>query len=63
MLVTSGLGSPEDLKVDHYTGNIYFTDAEHRHIGVCSNDGLSCAVLINKDINKPRGIVLHSQLG
>ncbi|RZC40516.1 vitellogenin receptor, partial [Asbolus verrucosus] len=63
VLVTSGLGAPEDLHVDHITGNIYFTDAERQHIGVCTNNGDHCTVLINKDIHKPRGIVLYPEEG
>ncbi|KAL3286983.1 hypothetical protein HHI36_001469 [Cryptolaemus montrouzieri] len=63
LLITSGLGSPEDLAVDVITGNIYFTDAEYRHIGVCTLDGSHCTVLLNKDIRKPRGIVLNSEEG
>lgn len=59
MLVTAGLGAPEDLAVDWLTGNIYFTDSELRHIGVCTNDGNHCVVLINEDIHKPRGIALN----
>ncbi|KAJ8934130.1 hypothetical protein NQ314_013589 [Rhamnusium bicolor] len=59
LIVSSGLGLPEDLSVDWLTGNIYFTDAEKQHIGVCTNDGYHCTVLINKDIQKPRGITLN----
>lgn len=63
LLVSSGLGAPEDLAVDWITGNIYFTDADMQHIGVCSNDGVKCTVIVNKDIHKPRGIVLHPAVG
>lgn len=63
LIVTSGLGAPEDLAVDWITGNIYFTDSELQHIGVCTNDGMHCAILINKDIQKPRGLVLHPEEG
>lgn len=63
LIVTSGLGAPEDLAVDWITGNIYFTDSERQHIGVCTNDGLNCAVLVNDDVDKPRGIVLHPNEG
>ncbi|CAG9862634.1 unnamed protein product [Phyllotreta striolata] len=59
VLVTAGIDLPEDLAIDWLTGNIYFTDGEKKHIGVCSPDGTHCAVLINKDIAKPRGIVLN----
>lgn len=61
--MTSGLGAPEDLAVDWVTGNIYFTDADMQHIGVCSNDASKCAVLVNKDVDKPRGIVLNPAAG
>lgn len=61
--MTSGLSLPEDLAVDWLTGNIYFTDAEKQHIGVCTNTGDYCTVLVNKDIRKPRGIVLNVELG
>ncbi|XP_060527930.1 putative vitellogenin receptor [Cylas formicarius] len=63
LLVTSGLSVPEDLSVDYVTGNIYFTDMKKQHIGVCSNDGSHCTVLINSDIRKPRAIVLNVEDG
>ncbi|KAK9873892.1 hypothetical protein WA026_002245 [Henosepilachna vigintioctopunctata] len=63
LLITAGLGSPEDLAIDTLTGNIYFTDAEYRHIGVCTSDGRHCTVLVNKDIRKPRGIALDIEDG
>nr|BAC02725.2 vitellogenin receptor [Periplaneta americana] len=57
-IVTAGVYQPEDLAVDWITGNIYFTDMEAQHIGVCVNNGSSCAVLVNEDIDKPRAIAL-----
>lgn len=62
-LLTSGLSAPEDIAVDHYTGNIYFTDYDLMHIAVCSNNGLYCVVLVNQDVHRPRGIVLYPQKG
>lgn len=53
-----GVYQPEDLAVDWVTGNIYFTDVDAQHIGVCTNNGSFCTVVINEDIEKPRGIVL-----
>jgi hypothetical protein len=44
--------------VDWVTGNIYFTDTEAKHIGVCLNDGSACAIAIGKDMDKPRAIAL-----
>lgn len=61
--MTAGLGAPEDLAIDWITGNIYFTDSEMQHIGVCSNDGHLCTVLVSVDIDKPRGIVLNPSQG
>ncbi|CAG9839329.1 unnamed protein product [Diabrotica balteata] len=63
VLVTSGLSLPEDLAFDWLTRNIYFTDALKQHVGVCSNDGNHCTVLVNKDIRKPRGIVVNVEAG
>ncbi|KRT81424.1 EGF-like domain containing protein, partial [Oryctes borbonicus] len=63
LLVTTGLGAPEDLAIDWVTGNIYFTDSEMQHIGVCSNNGDRCSVIVNEDIDKPRGIVLNPAEG
>ncbi|XP_067000750.2 vitellogenin receptor [Anabrus simplex] len=57
-LVTSGLSLPEDLAVDWLTSNIYFTDAEEKHIGVCTTTGLHCTVLVNEDVDSPRAIAL-----
>lgn len=62
-LLSSGLSAPEDIAVDHYTGNIYFTDHDHMHIAVCSNNGDYCVVLVNENVHKPRGIVLYPQKG
>lgn len=62
-LLTSGLMKPEDLAVDHYTGNIYISDSEYNHIAVCTNNGEYCKVLVNEDIHLPRAIVLHPQKG
>lgn len=61
LLITSGLSSPEDLAIDWITKNIYFTDSEMKHIGVCSYDGLHCTIVLNKYVNKPRGIALNPQ--
>lgn len=61
--MTSGLGAPEDLHVDYITKNIYFTDGEREHIGVCTNDGTHCAIIFIENIHRPRGIVLNPEDG
>lgn len=57
-----GLGLPEDLAVDYVTGNIYFTDGEKKHIGVCSESSI-CTVLHNDNVDKPRAIALYPEKG
>ncbi|XP_023164142.2 putative vitellogenin receptor isoform X1 [Drosophila hydei] len=63
ILLTSGLDAPEDLAVDWLTHNIYFSDNVMRHIAVCSNDGLSCVVLVTEDVHQPRSLALWPQRG
>ncbi|XP_064556763.1 vitellogenin receptor Yl isoform X2 [Drosophila montana] len=63
ILLTSGLDAPEDLAVDWLTHNIYFSDNIMRHIAVCSNDGLSCVVLVTQDVHQPRSLALWPQRG
>ncbi|EDW48843.1 putative vitellogenin receptor isoform X1 [Drosophila sechellia] len=63
ILLTSGLDAPEDLAVDWLTQNIYFSDNIMRHIAVCSNDGLNCAVLVTQDVHQPRSLAVWPQKG
>lgn len=63
LVLSAGLLLPEDIAIDYYTGNLYFTDFGHMHIGVCSNDGFYCMVLISQELQQPRGIVLFPQRG
>ncbi|KAJ8672687.1 hypothetical protein QAD02_003947, partial [Eretmocerus hayati] len=58
VIVTAGLGCPEDISVDWITGNIYFTDSMYKHVGVCDKDGNFCTVIIKENTEKPRGIAL-----
>jgi hypothetical protein len=53
-----GLYQPEYVALDWITGNIYFTDYEAKHIGVCTNNGTLCTILVNKDMDKPRGMTV-----
>jgi len=52
-----GLSEITSIAVDWVTENIYFTDEGHHHIGVCTNNGTYCTVLVT-EIEKPTGIVL-----
>ncbi|XP_043487916.1 vitellogenin receptor isoform X1 [Polistes fuscatus] len=62
-IVTAGVNTPEDVAADWITGNIYFTDSSYQHIGVCNENGTYCTVLINKNIDKPRSIIVSPKLG
>lgn len=61
-LFTSGLSKPEDITIDHVTGNMYFSDYDLQHIAACSNDGKYCTIIIS-DLHRPRGIALYVQKG
>ncbi|XP_065209041.1 vitellogenin receptor-like [Planococcus citri] len=63
LIISSGLGTPEDLDVDWITGNIYFTDSEFKRIGVCSSDGGVCSILRSGNIDKPSSITLSPENG
>ncbi|XP_015126731.1 vitellogenin receptor [Diachasma alloeum] len=63
VIVTAGLGIPEEIAVDWITGNIYFTDSLYKRIGVCTNSGSHCAIIITEDTDKPRGLALHPATG
>ncbi|XP_076641099.1 vitellogenin receptor-like [Halictus rubicundus] len=58
VIVTSGLNSPDDIAVDWVTDNIYFTDSEFMHIGVCNSNGSYCTIVIKERTGKPRGLAL-----
>lgn len=63
VIVSAGLGTPEDLAIDWITKNIYFTDSHFQRIGVCINSGLACTVIHARNLDKPRGIALHPKEG
>ncbi|XP_032691228.1 vitellogenin receptor-like isoform X2 [Odontomachus brunneus] len=47
-IVTVGLDTLSDIAIDWITGNIYFTDIGHTHIGICDNSGTNCTILIDE---------------
>ncbi|NP_001291525.1 vitellogenin receptor precursor [Solenopsis invicta] len=57
VIVTTGLALITGIDVDWITKNIYFADEDNHCIGVCTNDGTYCTVLI-KDTDKPTGVAL-----
>ncbi|GAB1865448.1 Putative vitellogenin receptor [Camponotus japonicus] len=56
-IVTQGLGLISGIAVDWITGNIYFTDKENKHIGICNANGTYCTILMS-ELSNPEGIVL-----
>ncbi|XP_076282536.1 vitellogenin receptor-like isoform X2 [Lasioglossum baleicum] len=63
VIVTSGLNSPEAIAIDWVTQNVYFTDSHYMHIGVCSNNGTYCTVVVENTNDKPRGLALSPSNG
>ena len=61
-ILTSGLAQPEDLCVDFIGRNVYFTDVEHRFVGVVSMGGKGWRKLI-WNVEKPRAISVYSEIG
>ncbi|XP_043277982.1 vitellogenin receptor-like isoform X2 [Venturia canescens] len=59
VIVTAGLGLPEDIAVDWVTGNVYFTDSLWKRIGVCKSEGEYCAVIVSESLDMPRGLALY----
>ena len=57
-LVVNGLDMPEQIAVDEYNKNLYFTESHLKLIGVCSINGTGCSVLVS-GLDKPRGIAIH----
>ena len=48
----------EQIAVDEYNQNLYFTESHLKLIGVCSINGTGCTVLVS-GLDKPRGIAIH----
>jgi len=57
-LVVKGLDMPEQLAIDEYNKNLYFTESHLGLLGVCSTGGQGCRVLVS-DLEQPRGVAIH----
>ncbi len=54
---------PEDIAVDAFARNVYYTDSGERLVGVCTIDGKYCHKLITDDVDQPRGLALYPAEG
>lgn len=58
-VITIGLGSPGGIAVDWINDKLYWTDSKLSRIEMCELDGSRRKVILWKDIDKPRAIVVH----
>ncbi|XP_011315523.1 vitellogenin receptor isoform X1 [Fopius arisanus] len=63
VLAIAGIGNIQELAVDGITGNIYYTDASNKYLGVCTASGVYCTAIITEGTEKPRGLALYPPTG
>ena len=63
ILIEWNLGSPGGLAIDWGTKILYWTDANTDRIEAAHLNGSNRAIIIHKDLDKPRDIVIHSDRG
>ncbi len=57
------MSSPEDIAIDYIARTVYFTDAHHKIVGVCSLSSRHWTPLITTSMDKPRAISLYPEKG
>jgi len=62
-VVTDGLAIPDGLAIDSAGRHVYWTDSGNSRIEVISMDSRHRKVLVWKNLDKPRAIVLHYEAG
>ena len=60
-VVSIGVEMVEDLAVDWVARHIYFTDSSRKHIVVCDLPGIICAVIMNRELDKPRAVAVYPE--
>ena len=63
VLVSVNVSNADGLAVDPVGGNVYWSDIFAKRIEVCRMDGTMRKVLIDKDLDKPRDIILDLSKG
>ena len=63
VIIASSLESATGLAVDWITDNLYLVDAGLDRIEVCRLDGTQRSVIVWRDLERPRDIVLDPQRG
>ncbi len=58
-----GLGSPEGIAVDWVSRLIFWTDSSLKRLEVAKLDGSLRKILLDKNIQNPRGIAVNPELG
>lgn len=58
-----GLGSPEGIAVDWVSRLVFWTDSGLKRVEVANLDGSLRKVLLDKNIQHPRGIAVNPELG
>lgn len=58
-----GLGSPEGIAIDWVSRLMFWTDSALRRLEVAKLDGSLRKVLLDKNIQNPRGIAVNPELG
>lgn len=58
-----GLGSPEGIAVDWVSRLVFWTDSSLKRLEVAKLDGSLRKVLLDKNIQNPRGIAVNPELG
>ena len=62
-LVVSGLVNPEEVAIDWINRKLYWCDFRHDIIGYSSLDGTNQGLLVNSDLDQPRGLVIDPFFG
>jgi sugar lactone lactonase YvrE len=58
-----GLGSPEGIAVDWVSRLVFWTDSSLKRLEVAKLDGSLRKILLDKNIQNPRGIAVNPELG